>query len=633
MSLVLGFAAALLSSQILSAATTSPEHTFALRQLNARKQIQIQEAQSLTAFHKFRFEDQITNSGILFRHQVVDDAAMTYKAAHYDHGNGVAMADIDGDSHLDCYFTTQLGMNELWRNRGDGTFEDITAKAGVGLPNHIVVTPAFADIDNDGDPDLFVTTVRRGNRLYENLGNGRFRDITKAAGVSYSGHSSGAAFFDYDNDGNLDLFLVNVGKYTTETQGRGGFYQAYPDAFGGHLFPERTEQSILYRNLGKNRFQDVSKATGLQDTSWSGDVTFTDLNQDGFPDLYLVNMQGDDHYYENQSGQRFIEKTASYFPKTPWGAMGVKFFDYNRDGLMDLYVTDMHSDMTQGQTMEALRFSPEKEKAKSEAYCSVQFTEEYLQGSKNNIFGNAFYQNEGNGSFKEVSETVNVETYWPWGFSVGDLNADGYEDLFVAAGMGYPFRYGINSLLLNNQGERFFDAEFLTGIEPRGDGRTERVWFTLDCDGVHRQHPECQNVIGRKPVLGTLSTRSSVIADFDGDGDLDIVTNEFNDRPQLLTSNLSEQTSLHFLKIRLVGTASNRDGLGATVKVTAQGKTSTQYHDGKSGYLAQSAIPLYFGLGSATKVDSIEVKWPSGRIQHLPAPSEINQLLVVTESK
>ncbi|MBI2926804.1 MAG: CRTAC1 family protein [Verrucomicrobia bacterium] len=608
------------------------DHAATLNLLEERKRQQIAAAQAVQAFHGFQFSDRILESNIRFAHQIVDDAGKDYKAAHYDHGNGMAVADVDGDGLLDVYFTTQLGTNQLWRNLGRGKFEEITQTAGVGLPDQIAVTASFADVDNDGDPDLFVTTVRHGNHLFDNLGRGRFRDITKEAGLEYVGHSSGAVFFDFDNDGLLDLFLANVGIYTIEKQGRGGYYIALTDAFWGQVYPERTEFSILYRNLGGKRFKDVSKELNLQDGSWSGDATFVDFNQDTFPDLYVLNMQGDNHYYENQGGKAFVEKTATHFPKTPWGAMGVKFFDFNQDSLLDLFVTDMHSDMTQPQTEQALKFRLATEKAKSEAFCAIQWTEQYLQGSTNNIFGNAFYQNQGNGKFVEVSDALGVETYWPWGMSVGDLNADGYEDIFVSAGMGYPFRYGINSVLLNEGGKRFFDSEFLLGVEPRAGGRTEKEWFTLDCDGADKQHPECAGKTGRQTILGTLSTRSSAIFDLDDDGDLDLVTNELNDCPQVLVSNLAEKRSIHFLKVRLIGTKSNRDGLGATVKVRVAGKVLTQSVDGKSGYLSQSAMPLYFGLGDATKVEAVEVLWPSGRKQTLDQQLPINGLLPITES-
>jgi hypothetical protein len=605
------------------------------RALNKRRLEQIQAARGASVFHDFSFTDQFASSNIHFKHEAVDDAEKYYKAIHYDHGNGLAVADVDGDGLLDIYFTTQLGTNRLYRNAGGGKFEDITDQAGVGLPDQIVVSACFADVDNDGLPDLFVTTVRHGNHLFKNLGHGRFQDISHAAGLDYSGHSSGAVFFDFDNDGLLDLFLCNVGKYTTDKTGRGGYYVGFTNAFAGHLFPERHENCILYRNLGGGKFKDVTEEMGLANLmSWSGDATFTDLNQDGFPDLYVLNMQGDNHYFENQGGKRFVEKTPAYFPKTPWGAMGVKFFDFNQDGLMDLFVTDMHSDMSGIQTRLSLRdFSPAFEKKKSEAWCTTEYNDAYLQGASNNIFGNAFYLNRGQGRFEEVSDRIGAETLWPWGISVGDLNADGFEDAFVTAGMGYGFRYGINSVLLNQGGERFIDAEFVVGVEPRDKRGTTKVAFVLDCSGADKQHPLCQGKTGQTPIYESLSSRSSAIFDIDNDGDLDIITNDMDDRPQVLISNLSERKKIHFLKIKLIGTASNRDGLGATVKVFTANRMLTQYHDGKSGYLSQSLIPLYFGLGEATAIQRIEVKWPSGKHQTLEKDIPTNTLLTIKEGE
>lgn len=601
------------------------------RLLNQRARQQAASTSADAAFHNFKFANRVAESGITFDHQIVDDAGKDWKPAHYDHGNGVAVADVDGDGRSDLYFVTQLGSNQLWRNLGDGRFENITDKAGVGLAGQIGVTASFADIDNDGDPDLFVTTVRHGNHLFENLGGGRFQDISKAAGLDYSGHSSGAVFFDFDRDGLLDLFVCNVGVYTQEAKGRGDFYRAQPDGFYGHTKPERTEFSLLYRNLGGRKFKEVSTEMGVRDGGWNGDASACDVNGDGYPDLYVLNMQGDNRYYENQGGKGFVEKTASCFPKTPWGGMGIKFFDFNNDGLLDLYVTDMHSDMTKGQGVDALNLVLSVEKAKSEKWCTVQWTDSFLGGASNNIFGNAFYVNRGDGRYEEVSDSIGLETYWPWGPSVADFNADGFQDVFVTAGMGHPFRYGINSLLLNDGGRRFIDAEFVLGIEPRAGGRHEKIYFTLDCDGEDKANPLCKDKKGQVPFTAAISTRSSVAFDLDGDGDLDLVTSEFNDRPQVFVSNLSEKRKIQWLKVSLTGSTSNRDGLGATVRAQVGGRTFTQYHDGKSGYLSQSSQPLYFGLGEAAKVDRLEVTWPGGKKQTLSGVAA-NQVVVIKES-
>ena len=591
--------------------------------LRARAQAQIETAKRvLTVEHGFRFKDEMLASGIRFKHEPTDDGMSDYAMVHYDHGNGILVADVDGDDKYDIYFVTQLGRNELWRNRGDGTFEDITDRAGVGVADKVSVTGAFADFDNDGDADLYVTTVRMGNVLFENDGTGVFRDVTEGSGLGYVGHSSTPVVFDYDRDGLLDVFLTNVGVYTTDARGREGYWIGMQDAFSGHLKPERFEASILFRNLGDWSFEDVSARVGLEDLGWSGDATPMDINQDGWQDLYVLSMQGDDHYYENVGGEKFVEKTPQYFRKTPWGAMGVKSFDFDNNGLMDLLLTDMHSDMSK-------EIGPEKEKLKAE----ITWEEKYLLNPENNIFGNALYQQTAPGTFVEVSDAMGVENYWPWGVSVEDLNADGWDDVLIASSMNYPFRYGVNSLLLNNAGKGFVDSEFLLGIEPRVHGFTMRPWFPLDCAGVDKEHKHCveSGHDGQLLVWGALGSRTSVMFDLDDDGDVDIVTGEFNGRSQVFLSDLAQNKSIQFAKVRLRGTKSNRDGLGAVVRLTAGGRTLTKVHDGKSGYLSQSRLPLYFGLGSSRSIDKIEVDWPSGEKQVVENPGPVNTLIEVVE--
>ena len=396
--------------------------------LESRRQAQLETTDRFRVFHDFTFTDQLEHSGIRFRHRVVADAGKAHKPVHYDHGNGIAIADVDGDGFYDLYFVNQVGDNQLWRNLGDGRFEDITQQAGVAVSVPISVSASFADIDNDGDADLYVTTVRTGNYLFANDGHGSFTDISEQSGLDHRGHSSGAVFFDYDRDGWLDLFLTNIGMYTRElatvtddtlgfgTQGAYSYYVGLKDGFFGHLYPERTESSILFRNLGDGRFADVSETVGLVDLGWGGDACPLDGNEDGWPDLYVLNMQGNDEYYENVEGRRFVRKSRELFPRTPWGSMGIEVFDYDNDGDMDLYITDMHSDMSED-------IGPEREKLKSR----MQWDQEYLLTGEASIFGNAFFRNEGDGRFTEISDEIGAENYWPWGLSAGDLNADGFE--------------------------------------------------------------------------------------------------------------------------------------------------------------------------------------------------------------
>src|SRR4029453_970089 len=574
-----------------------PDPDVGVESLSERARAQRETVGQFKVFHEFQFVDRVKESGITFRHHIVDDSGLYYKLVHYDHGSGGAAADVNGDGLADIYFVNQRGGSQLWKNLGGGRFVNITAQAGVALADKVGVAVSFADVDNDGDQDLFVSTVRQGNVLFENDGKGHFADISKAAGVDHVGHSSGAVFFYYDNDGLLDLYLCNVGRYTVDNK-RAGAFVGLPDAFSGHLHPDRSENAIRYHNLGGKRFRDLPSEVGLGNAGWSGDASVADLNGDGLPDLYALNMQGAHHYFENQGGKRFVDKTPEYFPKTSWGAMGVKFFDYDNAGRPDLFVTDMHSDMSEV-------IPPEREKLKAR----MQWSNEFLQGDASKyVFGNSLFHNLGGGKFDEVSDQLGGENYWPWGPSVADLNADGWQDVFIASSMNYPFRYGINSVLLNNRGARFLDSEFLLGVEPRREGGTHTRWFDVDCAQREMSKLEgCKGQTGKVTVMANRGTRSSVVLDVDGDGDLDIVTNEFNSQSQVLISDLSRRRRVHWLGIVLIGRMWTRDGLGAVVRVSSGGHVVTQWNDGKSGYLSQSVLPLYFGLDDSSAVDRVEV--------------------------
>ena len=235
-------------------------------------------------FYDFQFRNTQPESGITFENQITPDSALFYQPNHYDHGNGVAVADVDGDGRYDIYFSTQLGRNELWRNLGGGSFENITERPAWRWPTGSRWPASFGDIDNDGDPDLFVTTVRMGNVLFENDGSGRFRDITREAGVDYVGHSSGAVFFDYDRDGLLDLFVTNVGVYTTDRAGPRrlltvGMRRRLLAATSSRSAPSTASSTATSANGVRRRL----RRRGLRRRSWSGDATLRRLQRRRLP--------------------------------------------------------------------------------------------------------------------------------------------------------------------------------------------------------------------------------------------------------------------------------------------------------------------------------------------------------------
>lgn len=588
--------------------------------LEERRQAQLERRSQVSVPTDFTFTDRRLESGIGFVHDFTPDGGRAYKPVHYDHGNGIAVADIDQDGFLDLFFSDQVGRNELWRNQGDGTFEDVTDRAGVAVRDRIGVSATFADFDSDGDPDLYVTNVRDGNLLFANDGSGRFEDVTEASGLGHRAHSSGAIAFDYDRDGRLDLLLCNVGVYTSDRRApvaRDGphadlvYPVGYLDAFAGHMKPERYERNRIFRNEGGLLFRDVSDELEFDDASWSGDAAPCDLDDDGWPDLYLVDMQGHDQFWRNDEGRRFVRASREWFPRTSWGAMGLQVFDFDNDGDQDVYVTDMHSDMIE-------EVGPEREHEKMTAM--EQQPESLLRTNGQSIWGNALFRNDGAGRFTEISDAFGAENYWPWGVATGDLNNDGYVDAFVTCSMNFQYRYQVNSVLLNERGERFVGAEFLLGVEPRRGGRTAKPWFRVDADGPDADHKAVRSERhqGIVEFWDAVGSRAAVVVDLDNDGDLDVVTSDFGSEPMVLVSDLTERRpDLRYVAFRLVGNQSNRDGLGAKVVVTAGDLVQTRHHDGHLGYISHGVTPLHFGLGTASRIDRVEITWPSGRRQVL----------------
>jgi hypothetical protein len=572
------------------------------------------------------FKDIAAEAGITFRMAFLPkEQGENFKANLYDHGCGIAIADFDGDGFDDIYLLNQLGANALYRNKGDGTFEDVTARAGVGLGDRICVGATFADYDNDGRPDLYVTSTRGGNVLFRNLGNGKFQDVSKDAGVGWIGHSQTAVFFDFDNDGYLDLFLTNSAKWTTnEFDREAKNFAGVKDLFD--LFKCVKEYNVLFRNNRDGTFTNVTDQAGLKGPGWGGDVVVFDFDEDGYQDLLVTNMFGPCRLYRNNGNGTFADVSRKVLPATSFGSIGTKAFDFNNDGKLDLFLVDMHSDMwlTPGHFDKNPQILAYLKKNEKERYQHISGPPRFFDATDFNdkeklfgdllqvqyeqvIFGNTLFKNLGSGRFEEVAEKAGMETWWPWGVATGDFDNDGFEDVFIPSGMGYPFPYWPNRLMMNNGNETFTEQSAQEGIEPPRAG----IYLGLTMKG--RKAPR--------------SSRCAAVADFRNNGRLDLVVNNFNDHPYYFQNQFPQQNHLAF---RLQGTKSNRDAVGALVRLYIGKEVMVRQVQGAGGYLSQSSQTLHFGLGQRGTIDRVEIVWPSGKRQTLPAPA-INRMHKIVE--
>ena len=523
------------------------------------------------------FVDIAAQAGITFHH---DNASSPEKYLVETMGSGCAWIDYDQNGLLDLYLVNgaatrvyvpkQSLRSALYRNNGDGTFTDVSTKAGVGAEGLFGMGVAVGDYDNDGFPDLFVLGYDRCI-LYHNNGDGTFTDVTAHAGVANRGRwASSAAWFDYDNDGRLDLVIANYVDWSPERnfycgdQGPGMRSYCHPDDFHG-------QPPTLYHNNGDGTFSDVSKSSGvgLKGGNGLGVVTF-DYDNDGWQDIFIANDHMPNYLFHNNRDGTFRE--VGYFAGVSVSAdgqfeagMGTDAADTTGNGRMDLIVA--HLDMQLAR----------------------------------------IYQNLGDGTFEDATlrsklsyATYHISTF---GARFMDYDNDGARDLFMA-----------NGHVLDNIERYHADTKY---AEPK-------MMFRNTGHGIF------ENVSDRlgPDFLSPRISRGAAVGDFDNDGDLDILVNNCGQAPQLLRNDGGN--SNRWLEILLIGTKSNRDGVGARVKVTAGDLVLFDQRKGGMSYQSAQDPRLHFGLGQRSMVDQIEIIWPSGLTTKI-SNTKSNQIIAIKE--
>jgi hypothetical protein len=528
------------------------------------------------------FEDITAKAGVGAPHhnRRFDNQYARIMAGYTALGASASVADYDGDGFDDLFVTDSSsdGRNHLYHNNGNLTFTDVTAQSGIGTGNDAHNASAdslWFDFNNDGAPDLLV--VRFGhNQLYQNLGKGRFKDVTREAGLDRYLNSITAIAFDYDHDGFVDLLVGNyfqpVNLFNPETP------RFFPESFetannGGGI--------TAFHNERNGRFTDVTEKIGLKASGWTLDLGHGDANNDGWDDLYVACDFGTDRFFVNNGDGTFRDATEKSIGFDTKKGMNAEWADYDNDGLLDIYVTNI--------------------------------TDEYMKE------GNFLWRNNGNLTFTDVSrETGTYDTGWGWGAKFFDYDNDGWLDLYVMNGW------------VSAGPENYVPDIFKMVVTPNIDFADARNWPPMGDKSLsgyqtkklfHNERGQAFTEQAKRHGLdSTRDGRGIAIADFDNDGRLDVFVANANSEPFLYHNVMPR--GAHWAEFALVGTKSNRAAVGAQVRATIGGRTYLRFVDGGNGFAGQSTTRVHFGLGANTTIDSLEVRWPSGARQtfeHLPA--------------
>jgi len=521
---------------------------------------------------------------------------------YYYNGGGVAVGDVNGDSLPDLYFSSNLGSNRLYLNRGNFRFIDVTGAAGVSGPAGWKSGVTMADVNGDGRLDIYVSAVsylsmHGRNMLYINNGDGTFTDRAERYGLAQAGYSTQAAFFDYDADGDLDMFLLSHSTHTERAIGNATRRDTRNTTAGGRLF----------RNDGA-RFTDVSAKAGIFGgiDGYGLGLVVSDLNLDGCPDVYVANdFQEQDFLYYNDCRGHFVESIATATGHTSRFSMGVDAADMNNDGRPDIVVGDMLPE----------REDILKSSASSESYSL--FNLRLRAGYHAQFARNTLQLNRGNGQFSEIGFLAGVEaTDWTWSLLFADVDNDGLKDLFVTSGI---FRRPNDLDYINYVGNEQVQASLANGVSRANISLLKQMPTVPVENHLYRNDGDLRftDMARAWGVAQMGYSNGSAYVDLDNDGALDLVVNNYDAPASIFRNRARERNRNATLTVTLRGAGRNSAGVGAKVYVVTPAGRQLVEQSPTRGFQSSVDQRLHFGLGASTVADSVIVVWPDRRFQRL----------------
>ena len=542
---------------------------------------------------------------------------------YFYNGGGVASGDFNGDGNIDLYFTSNMGENKFYLNKGNLQFQDITAISGAGGRQGPWKTGVNAvDINADGKLDLYLCysgalpPEKRANQLFINTGNDAggnpvFEEKAAAYGLASTGFSNQSYFFDCDKDGDLDMLLLNHNPKNLPLLNEAGTAQL--------LKQDNPDKGLRLYKQTNGTFADVTVASGINgsELSYGLGLGISDFNEDGWPDFYVSNDYSvPDCFYINNKNGTFTNQLKNSIGHTSQFSMGNDVADINNDGLTDIFTLDM---LPEDNRRQKLLLTPDNYE---------KFNENLRSGFYYQYMRNMLQLNNGNGTFSEIGQQAGVSnTDWSWSALLADYDNDGWKDLYVTNGY---YRDYTNLDFINYMNDyvkekgRLQREDVMELIKGMPSSNVTNYIFQ------NKQGNSFQNNNQTWGITEASNSNGAIYADLDNDGDLDLVVNNIN-QPAFVYQNQSQKlNSNHFLQLQLIGEGGNTQGLGAKIKIFNAGEIQSLEQNPSRGYLSNVSFNLHFGLGNAAKADSLFITWSSGKVQKL-YNVKANQLLTLTE--